>query len=212
MLFGDGKRHQHQYTWDDTNGTQSGICVSGRYVEPTTLYGRDDVDQLMIKAFGDPLVYSSGEDATNSWFQHWKTVVCLQGKQYNLPGGAVGHQYVDLLSEEVSHLSTGNYSSDRLIVFSTTILQRDRMIKKTVDIRRVLERRVRMWKNEEFDLLLQEAVRCDKPLRNSRKGDIDKEHIVKVFTRLMLSGKVRAAVRWLSESGRGRVFQASDLV
>ena len=28
----------------------------------------------------------------------------------------------------------------------------------------------------------------------------------------MLSGKVRAAVSWLSESGRGRVLQASDLV
>ena len=50
-----------------------------------------------------------------------------------------------------------------------------------------------MWKNEEFDLLLPEAVRYDKPLRNSCKGEIDKGHIVKVFTRLMLSGKVRAA-------------------
>ena len=89
-----------------------------------------------------------------------------------------------------SHLSIENFSSDRLTVFSATILQRDRMIRKTVDIRRVLERRMRMWKNEEFDLLLQEAVRCDKPLRNSCKGEIDKQHIVKVFTRLMLSGKV----------------------
>ena len=86
------------------------------------------------------------------------------------------------------------------------------MIRKTVDIRRVLQRRRRMWKNEEFDLLLQEAVRCDKSLRNSRKGGTDKGHIVRVFTRLMLSGKVGAAVRWLSENGRGRVLQASDLV
>ena len=59
------------------------------------------------------------------------------------------------------------------------------MIRKTVDIRRALERRMIMWKNEEFDLLLQEAVRCDKPLRNSSKGEVDKEHIVKVFTRLI---------------------------
>ena len=32
------------------------------------------------------------------------------------------------------------------------------MIKKAVDIRRVLERRMMMWKNNEFDQLLQEAI------------------------------------------------------
>ena len=75
-------------------------------------------------------------------------------------------------------------------MFSATMLQRDRMISKTVDIRQVLERCMRMWKIEEFDLSLQEAVRCDKPLRNLRNGEVDKEHNVKVFTRVMLSGKV----------------------
>ena len=32
------------------------------------------------------------------------------------------------------------------------------MIKKAVDIRRVLERRMMMWKNNEFDQLLQQAI------------------------------------------------------
>ena len=71
---------------NDTNGTQSGRCVSGRCVEPTTRYGRDDVDKLTVRAFGEPLVHSTGEDTANALFQHWKTVVGLQGKQYNLPG------------------------------------------------------------------------------------------------------------------------------
>ena len=45
-----------------------------------------------------------------------------------------------------------------------------------------------------------------------RKAEIDKGHIVKVFVRLILSGKVQAAVRWLSKCRRGRVLQASELV
>ena len=61
-----------------------------------------------------------------------------------------------------------------------------------------------MWKNNEFDQMLQEAIRCDRSLRNTHKGDIDDHHIVRVFTRLMLNGKVRAAIRWLSEKGRGK--------
>ena len=36
---------------NDSNGTQSGRCV-----QPTTQYGLDGVDELMIRAFGEPLV------------------------------------------------------------------------------------------------------------------------------------------------------------
>ena len=86
------------------------------------------------------------------------------------------------------------------------------MIKKAADIRRPLERRMMMWKNNEFDQLLQEAIRCDRSLRNTRKGDVDDHHIVRMFTRVMLNGRVRAAVRWLSEKRRGSVLQPSDLI
>ena len=86
------------------------------------------------------------------------------------------------------------------------------MIKKAADIRRVLERSIMMWKNNEFDQLLQEAIRCDRSMRNTHKGDVDDHHIVRVFTRLMLNGKVCAAVRCLSEKGRGSVLQSSDLI
>ena len=63
-----------------------------------------------------------------------------------------------------------------------------------------------MWKNEDFDLLLQEAIRCDNLLKYTHKIDNDDRHIVKVFTRLMLQGKVRAAVRWLSEKTKEEYY------
>ena len=69
-----------------------------------------------------------------------------------------------------------------------------------------------MWKNNEFDQLLQEAIRCDKSLRNTCKGDAHDGHIVRVFTRLMLNGKVCVAVRWLSEKERRDVLELSDLI
>jgi len=51
--------------------------------------------------------------------------------------------------------------------------------------------------DEQFDVLLQEAIHCDQSLRNSRQPLPSKdsnEHLIKVFTRLMLEGKVRVAV------------------
>ena len=45
-------------------------------------------------------------------YQRWSSFGHLEGKLYNLPGGAISHKYVDLLSEEVSYLSAGNYTAD----------------------------------------------------------------------------------------------------
>ena len=72
---------------------------------------------------------------------------------------------------------------------------------------------MKLWRDEQFDTLLQEAVRCDQSLRNSRQRPSFKdsqEHLIKVFTRLMLEGNVRAAVRWLTECSGGGVLKPSD--
>ena len=69
------------------------------------------------------------------------------------------------------------------------------MIRKGNDIRRVLERRMAMWCRGEYDQLIQEAVRCDKLLKNSNKRDFDDQHIVKIFTRLMLKGNYGGFLR-----------------
>ena len=85
-------------------------------------------------------------------------------------------------------------------------------MRKGLDIRRVLERRLVLWSNEEFDLLVDEAVRCgDRTIRvNIRK--VNEDHFVSVFTRLMLHGKTRAAVRWLSDHSKGRVLPSDNNV
>ena len=181
-------------------------------------YGESDlaiekVDGLMRDAYDATLIHSSGVDSTDAWYQRWNIIAHLQGKVYDLPGGAVGRKYVDLLSEEISHLSVGNFPADRVIVFSVLMLQRDRMLKKSVDTRRVLERRMSMWRREEFELLMQEAIRCDKALRCSHKREHDSRHVVRVFTRLMLKGNARAAVRWVFEKARGvGVLKPTDLI
>ena len=58
---------------------------------------------------------------------------------------------------------------------------------------------------------MQEATRCDKALRCSHKCENDSSHVVRVFTRLMLKGNVRAAVRWVSKKARG-VLKPTDLL
>jgi len=71
-----------------------------------------------------------------------------------------------------------------------------------------------LWRDEQYDVLLQEAVRCDQSLHNSHQRPSSKdshEHLIKVFTRLMLEGNVCAAVRWLTEHSGGGVLKPSNL-
>ena len=93
------------------------------------------------------------------------------------------------------------------MVFSAVILQYNCMVRKGKDIRRVLERHLTMWTNDEFDYLVEEAVKCDKSIR-PQTPTADDNHLVTVFTRLMLQGKFKAVVRWLSEQSKERVLSS----
>ena len=80
----------------------------------------------------------------------------------------------------MSHLAAGNYPSERLMVFLAVILQRNHMVQKGKDIRRVLERRLTMWTNEEFDYLVEETVKCDKSIR-AQTPRVDDNHLLLFF-------------------------------
>ena len=171
------------------------------------------LDDMMKTAYGDKLLYSDGGPHDSAWCQCWSVIVQHMGQHYSLPGGSIGKKYIDLLCEELQYLSLGTYHSERVIVFGVMMLQRDCLVRKGCDIRHLLERRKKLWRDEQFDTLVQEAVRCDQSLHNSRRLPSFKdsqEHLIKVFTRLMLKGNVRAAVRWLTERSGGGVLKPSD--
>ena len=84
---------------------------------------------------------------------------------------------------------------------------------KGCNIHCLLERRMKLWRDEQYDVLLQEAVCCDQSLRNSHRcpsSRDSKEHLIKIFTSLMFEGNIRAAVRWLTERSGGGVLKPSD--
>ena len=173
---------------------------------------RDRVDDLMRMAYGETLLYSDGGPHHSSWCQRWSDVVQHLGRHYSLPGGSIGKKYIDLLNDELLHLVSGSYSSERVIVFCSVMLQRDRNVRKGCDICRLIDRRMTQWREGQFDVL-QEAACCDRSFRNSHRSSrpASQDQLVRVFTKLMLEGNVQAAVRWLTERSGGGVMKPSDL-
>ena len=54
------------------------------------------------------------------------------------------------------------------------------------------------------------ALTCAHYLSTSRGGDY-LDHRAKIYHRLMLQGKLRLAVRWITEGDKGGVFQTGDM-
>ena len=166
---------------------------------------------MLLSAYGGHLSAPSSTAPDSDWVSRWKLITHLSGSHYFLPRGQCGRRYVSTLTDEINLLTRGAFPSERAIVFSSVILQRDKSVRGSRDIVRTLNRRLDLWAQKKYDLV-QEASRCDRTYRNNRhrQDHRDDDHIERVFTRLMLLGKVRAAMRWLTSRSKGHVLSPSD--
>ena len=59
----------------------------------------------MTQAFGASILRSDGGGLDDPRSIYWIHACCMSGRQYDLPSGTVGHEFVDLLTTEVRLLT-----------------------------------------------------------------------------------------------------------
>ena len=155
-----------------------------------------------MEAFGAPMVRSEGGE--NDFFREiYLEVVQLKNKKYDLPfKGKASKRFISILTDEIEKGTRGVQKSEVELLFPALILQRDIMVKKGIDIKRLIDKRMDMWEKGLFRELLEEAKRCDSQFVE-RKVKMDNEHAFRVFNRLMLQGKVREATRFMTNRVEG---------
>ena len=96
----------------------------------------------------------------------WRKVraVAFKNCHYDLPTGSVGKDYVALLSSKIDLLAQGSVRSERVLVFLLAVLQRDPMVRRGTDIRRLLARHLQRWKDHCFEDLVNETEKCARQL------------------------------------------------
>ena len=170
-------------------------------------------DEMMCKAFSTTPLKSEGSNMEDVWRRRCARVVHFKSQQYNLPGGDVGREFVSQLTDEISRLATGEEKSERFIAFMAVMLQRGAMVKRGADVRRLVKRRMAAWRESRIDELIQDAERCAQQWPRPQQGKQDDEHMIRVFTRLMLRGQVRSAVHWMTNrASSGSTLDPSELV
>ena len=63
----------------------------------------------------------------------------MSGRQYNLPGGTVGSEFVDLLTTEVQLFTDNSTVSDHLMMLCLLTLQRNHMVRVGSDVHQLLK-------------------------------------------------------------------------
>ena len=84
-----------------------------------------------------------------------------------------------------------------VMIMAPLLLQKPSQKSKCKDHIKYLAKRLEWWKNGELDLLLREGEAIQQRLKRSKNTT---QHQEKVFVRLMLQGKVSAALRWVGSN------------
>ena len=102
------------------------------------------------------------------------------------------------------------WNSERFIMFQTVIMQQARRVTASVAICRRIKKRLDDWGEGKHAMLVNGTLQaCGEYLTVSRREETS-EHQSQMYHSLVLCGKLRTAVRWITETNTGGVLQPGD--
>ena len=134
---------------------------------------------------------------------------------FKVPSGNASKKFVTILAEWLAYYNTDSeFKGIALKVFHVLpalLLQKPSKNSKARDHLRCLEKRLVMWDSGDITALLSEARTIQERFKTSvgskRRTTDD---VARIFARLMLQGKVNAALKFLSEENGGGVHKVTD--
>ena len=86
-------------------------------------------------------------------------------------------------------------------------LQRARHVTASWDIRWRIEKRLNAWEAGRYTMLVEDTLRSSTQYLTAFRREETAEHRTKTFHGLVLCGKLRTTVRWITEREKGGVLQ-----
>ena len=106
------------------------------------------------------MLYSESGSYDNAWCKLWLCIVSFRNYHYDLPRSAVFHDFIELLSLEITLLARGVERSEWVLVFLSVTLQLDPMVRRDTDIRCLLYCSFKEWKEEKVESLVCDVECC----------------------------------------------------
>ena len=142
---------------------------------------------------------------------HWKRNVFM------VPSGKVGNSFV----KELTRLTRAYAEASALeavalkaaMVMPHLLLQKSHHTSKAKDHVIQLERRLKSWAEGDIDQLLHEGRTIQRQLTSTTpRNPKQEEQSARIFSKLMMEGKVKAALRLISDHEKGSVLPLDNVV
>ena len=184
-------------------GGSTGVCtISAADKRLDGVYGDHPHNNLGVHLTG-------GVEDDALWQRLWMRMSQQSTTTYNVPRGRVGRRFVKTLAKEFRGVRDRKWNSERPLVYAKAILQTTPGVKRAKDIRARLEKRMDLWDEHKFRTLVndvEEEVKGRFPSTRER----NEETRARAFNSRVLSGRLRSAVRHLTQRGGGGVLQPDD--
>ena len=153
-----------------------------------------------------------GNDISAQIRNAYDKIVAWKKNLFKLPGGKCGKSFVS----EVAHLidlwvdksTSESVALTAVHVFIPLMLQKPSKKSKNRDHVRYLNERLEKWKKGDLVALINEGEAIQKRLRSYKQTPQEAQ---KSFVRLMIHGKVSAALKWITEQ-RSSVLPIDDFI
>ncbi len=130
---------------------------------------------------------------------------------YNPPKGGLGHWVVSTLAKEFGGVREWKWNSECALIFAACVIRKSPGVIRSCNIKCRVECRLQLWTDGHYDALVQDIIGEAMRGAGSSRGMADKDIIARKYNSMVLDGKLRAAVRFATDRGGGRVLLPQDL-
>ena len=165
------------------------------------------------KVWGD----HSEEDITQVFSAMFEEVVYWRRNIFLVPSGAAGKQYIKETTRLIRIWNSRTVPLEHIalkaiMTMPALLLQKPSYKSSAKQHSQCLSRRLTAWQSGDFNILLKEARSIQASISTTTRT-MSQEHFSRTFAKLMLAGKVNAAMRLLDkESSSGVLALSSDVL
>ena len=152
-------------------------------------------------------------DDAYSQVVHWRPIL------FKIPSGACGKQFVVELTRLFNAFALENdlesIALKAAMALPSLMLQKPHVKSKTKEHISCLQRRLSLWEKGDISNLLREGRALQKLLASSqspRRVSTDNSQIARRFSKMMVEGRIRAALKILSDSSDTGLLSLDDIV
>ena len=157
----------------------------------------------------------SADDLTQIVSGIYEEIVYWRKNLFKLPSGAAGKSFIKETTKLISMWNEGrqpmyDISLKMVMIMPALLLQKPTRNSTAKQHGEYLKKRLNLWTAGHFDELKREGAAIQEQLKNQQRRDETQDHTAKVFAKLMMQGKVHAALRLLDKAASLGVAELTD--